>query len=86
MKEVRFAHTSVAGAGSLARRAAFLAQRVFESVLIYVEPVLFGFNLITGIYQAVITRHAGTTKRRGTKKPDGNNAISSTAQSDEGTL
>ena len=33
----------------MARRAAFLAQRVFASDLIYVEPVFFGFNLITGV-------------------------------------
>ena len=40
-------HTSVAGAGSFARRDEFLHQRVFESDLMYVEPVFFGFNLIT---------------------------------------
>ena len=44
----RFAHTSVTGAGSLARRAAFLAQRVFASDLMYVEPVFLGFNLLMG--------------------------------------
>lgn len=46
-EEERFVRTSVTGAGSLARRAAFLAQRVFASDLIYVEPVFLGFNLIT---------------------------------------
>ena len=31
----------------MARRAAFLAHRVFASDLMYVDPVFFGFNLIT---------------------------------------
>jgi len=65
--EHRFAHTSVAGAGSLARRAAFLAQRVFASDLMYVEPVFLGFNLSAGAYKGESTKRADTTNRRDTK-------------------
>lgn len=63
----RSARTSVAGAGSLARRAAFLAQRVFTSDLIYVEPVFLGFNLITGASKGKRTERANVIRRQGTE-------------------
>ena len=65
--EHRFAHTSVTGAGSLARRAAFLAQRVFASDLMYVEPVFLGFNLFAGAHKGESTKCTDTTNRRDTK-------------------
>jgi len=82
------AHTSVTGAGSLARRAAFLAQRVFTSDLIYVEPVFFGFNLITNAHPThpkVITPNAqSTTNSRGTRNQVHTIQVSSKAQSNRG--
>ena len=63
-----FGHTSVAGAGSLARRAAFLDQRVFASDLIYVEPVFFGFKLITDATNATTTERAVAKNREVRKK------------------
>lgn len=55
------------GAGSLARRAAFLAQRVFASDLIYVEPVFLGFNLTTDASKGDNAKRTSTINRRDTE-------------------
>ena len=65
--EYRFSRTSVTAAGSLARRAAFLAQRVFPSDLMYVEPVFLGFNLFTSAYEEKSTVRTNAADQRNTK-------------------
>ena len=79
--EYRFPHTSVTAAGSLARRAAFLAQRVFPSDLIYVEPVFLGFSLFTSAYKRENTERHGPTKHQ---RSDVGHQVSPRTQSDGG--